>query len=72
MEQITDCTTWDNSNVFTSLEDPKIEESLESISKRSQLLIEPAELIAESLDNLEGKAAKLIPTAQKLILIIIQ
>ncbi|MFT6070949.1 MAG: oligoendopeptidase F [Bacteriovoracaceae bacterium] len=68
MEQITDCTTWDNSNVYSSIDDPKIEEALAWVSKSSLQLKEPAELIASSLQDLDSKAKALIPTAQKLML----
>lgn len=67
-EKVTDCTQWDNSNVYSSLDDPKIEETLKSVGERTEKLTAPAEVIASSLENIEAVSDDVIKTAQELLL----
>lgn len=65
---VTDNTVWDNSGIFASLEDPKIEEILAEVVKRADALEGPAQQIAEALEDLETKAESVLSVAQELLL----
>jgi oligoendopeptidase F len=64
---VNDCTVWDNSHVFTSLKDPKIEQviksSLESLSK----LTNTAKSFEDILTDLDNSQTDAVHIAQELI-----
>lgn len=66
--KVTDCTVWDNSNIFKSLDDPRIETILTEIASKTESLKVPAEKIANALEDLEARAETVLNTAQDLLL----
>ncbi|MBT3585090.1 MAG: M3 family oligoendopeptidase [Halobacteriovoraceae bacterium] len=62
-----DCTTWDNSQIFTSLNDPKIENTLKLAREKSVALTADANLVAECLTDLRAKEIEAIPAVQNIL-----
>lgn len=67
-QKVHDNTTWDNSDIFDSLEDPKIEESLAEVTAGIGALDDPAKKLADALENLPDNAESVLSTAQQLLL----
>ncbi len=64
---VNDNTVWDNSNIYSSLDDSKIEQDLESVIKKTDELESISKEILPALEDLENKANSLIGTVQNFV-----
>lgn len=67
-ETVSDCTVWDNSNIYQSLDDPKIEETLSNVATEIKSLQNLSNIISDTLSNLDEKAESVLKDAKDLLL----
>ena len=66
-KDISDCTVWDNSSIFESLEDPKINKIIEESIKDLEAISEKASKFENVLNDLEATQEHAVRNAQELL-----
>lgn len=63
MDQINDCTTWDNTNIFKSIDDPAVDVLLKDVNLKISELTDDCNYLEAALENIDGSdQSKLIKT----------